>query len=905
LCNGPPERPDCLTVYSGAQYIQEAYEGTIPIEDIPIGGSFEIRYTLDARGTSLVADETAEAYVGDPLHYGTGVRMEYAGVGEFPRVVGVQTNQPSGEVEVTFRAKSRFYYLLYRRIGSEIVGAPVAIGWGTNGLASLRDPMPSPDSGSGSYLVCNQPLDQPLDIDADGIDDIYELQHAGVLDALNATDALADFDGDGRNNLREYLEGTDPASPDASLAPAPALFPARVVESLGTSPLRSGDVNHDGYADLVSFTADGAGIQTRLGETNELFSPALIMPLPDFSYYTDLLLTQVNQDEHLDVVVVDSINDAVLILLGQGDGHFLMHATIAATNQPTHVISGDLNNDGATDLVVVNDDNYCVSVFLNNGDGNFHSAPLINFVWTPRFAALGRFDGDGFVDLAVTLASGQVAILAGRGDGTFNPPVFIAAGVRPEYITAGDLNGDGRVDLVASDRYGDQVVVRLGNANGTFGAESFYATGDSPGSIVMVDLTGDGRPELVVAHPTAGWHAVLQNNGLGGFTLLPYVYGDDVAVDPTLLDVDRDGVLDLLCPTSGGHFFSHGLGGGRFESWTQLSLPRLYPTDMELTELNGDGRPDLVVANQRSNTVEVVYGTTDGGLVRGPSVSVRSQLVGLTVARLDADGLLDLAVVTERRSFSPGTSSNQLQILRGELNGGFTALPPLALPAPPRDVLAGDIDGDGDTDLVVMLAASGQALPFLGQGNGMFTAGTLLDLGGPAYQFVLKDFNSDGRADLVATPLLDSVYVIRVYRGATDGTLALQQELVPLDGGSCSSLFCSESELFTMIDGPGGSRLAQFVTQSGGSFGAEQLLLDDPGIGGDFEYVDVNADGRRDIAAGGMIRLASPSGGFEPAQVYAIGGTLPVRVVDLNGDGRPDLITADATSQSVKSFLHR
>jgi hypothetical protein len=77
----------------------------------------------------------------------------------------------------------------------------------------LTDPTPAKTNGPAFYRVQQVPIAQPLDSDGDGIDDVYELRHASFLHPLYANDAGQDFDGDGRSNLQEYQDGTDPELP--------------------------------------------------------------------------------------------------------------------------------------------------------------------------------------------------------------------------------------------------------------------------------------------------------------------------------------------------------------------------------------------------------------------------------------------------------------------------------------------------------------------------------------------------------------------------------------------------------------------------------------------------------------------------------------------------------------------
>ena len=208
----------------GAEYVQKEYKDTIDLTDVDVGHSFEVRYLLKARSYGAMSDGLAEAYIGDPLVYGSGFRVKYGDFGELPSIDEVAMNPEIGAV-VGFTGKEGFYAILYRD------GVPVAVALIEAGPNELVDPDPG-DATPDDYTLEYQPLDQPLDLDEDGIDDLYELAYADILDPIDSSDARLDADDDGRSNLLEYEEGTDPTVPDGQ--------PAAHRGSVPRSDVRSG-----------------------------------------------------------------------------------------------------------------------------------------------------------------------------------------------------------------------------------------------------------------------------------------------------------------------------------------------------------------------------------------------------------------------------------------------------------------------------------------------------------------------------------------------------------------------------------------------------------------------------------------------------------------------------------------
>ena len=119
-----------------------------------------------------------------------------------------------GQARLQHEADANSYYILYRgdEITNIVLAIDLALGQGDQG--QLTDPSPlKPAPSATFYRVRKVPLNQPLDSDGDGIDDVYELRHRNFLNPLDRSDAALDFDGDGVSNLAEYQLGTDPTVP--------------------------------------------------------------------------------------------------------------------------------------------------------------------------------------------------------------------------------------------------------------------------------------------------------------------------------------------------------------------------------------------------------------------------------------------------------------------------------------------------------------------------------------------------------------------------------------------------------------------------------------------------------------------------------------------------------------------
>jgi hypothetical protein len=325
---------------------------------------------------------------------------------------------------------------------------------------------------------------------------------------------------------------------------------------------------------------------------------------------SSIAVADVNGDGHLDLVVAYWNEGSVGVLLGKGDGTFqpVVKYNSGGTGAPSVAVA-DLNGDGKPDIVVLNawGQEGTVGVLLGNGDGTFQ--PPVTYdtgqYSIPESLAVGDLNGDGHPDIAVAnfghsdcdCNDGRVGVLWGSGDGTFQPTVFYPSG---GYDTVSVTIQDGLLLVInlCQDQYCDWP-----NGSVCVNGNCYDSGGPNPYSVAVGDLNGDGHPDIVVANllsnaePFTMTVGVLLNDGWGGF-------------QPVVL---------------------HNPGGD-------------YPYLGAVADLNGDGKPDIVVGT-RSGT-SVLLGNGDGtvqpAVIVGPVMVVGSLSGNLIAADLTGNGKLDL-----------------------------------------------------------------------------------------------------------------------------------------------------------------------------------------------------------------------------------------------------------------------
>jgi hypothetical protein len=723
--------------------------------------------------------------------------------------------------------------------------------------------------GAGAHSV------RVLDANGDGIPDL------AVGNAVDNSVSVLLGNGDGTfQPQRVYPVGFDPYS------------------------MTVADLNGDGLLDVITGNRGDNTISVLLNNGDGTLSAQ--RSYPTGSAPRGIAAADFNGDGKVDVVTANQSDGTATVHWGNGDGTFALGAQQAApvpTLRPFQVVVADVNGDGIPDIVTANRSDNTVSVLLGNRDGGFQTKETFPTGRLPISAAVADLSGDGIPDIVTANYGGStVSLLLGNGDGTFKPYFDIPAGGDPYDVKIADLRGDGHNDIVVTNKNDNTIGVILGNGDGTFQPMFAYPVASGPYELVVDDLTGNGIPDLVVSHFSATVVDVLLGVGNGTFLPAREFPVDSRPYGLAVAEISGDGLPDIVTSNYRDNNVSVLLneGGGNF------GPPHTYevgkgPNEVQLADVNGDGKPDIVTANYGTGDISVLLGDGHGLFGAEQTFPAGRGPASLALADLTGNGKLDVVVGNR--------NSSTVSVLYG--NGDGTFQPPLTIGAGKKSysIAVADLNGDGALDIATTSVLNNDVTVQPGNGDGTFGPGQAFAVGLAPTAVVVADFNGDGRPDLATAN--SGGNSVSVLLGNGDGTFSAEQTFAV--GQSPRTLVAAD------VNGDGipdvvvanynDDTVSVLLGKGDGTFQPQEVFTV-----GDRPYsvavADLNGDGRNDIvvanAAGNtvsvLLNLGDRKGevSFAPPLTLATGRRpFAVAVAPLRGDGKPDIITANAFDDTV------
>ena len=559
---------------------------------------------------------------------------------------------------------------------------------------------------------------------------------------------------------------------------------------------------------------------------------------------------------------------------------------------------------------------------------------------TPQVIGMADIDGDGKTDIAVLNNTSNTISLyrntAVKGilnTSSFTAKVDIATGSAPSAVALKDLDGDGKPELIVTNKSGNSVSVYHNNAvsgvidASTFGQKTDFATANNPASLAIGDLDGDGKPDIAVAN--GGTVSVLLNSSAKGtINSSSFLAKNDMpfAINSIIIaDLDGDarndiaglGVLGASYAVSIFHNIgtvSGSIAVSSFESSVNFSTGAL-PSVLKAADLNGDGKLELVTIDKIFNVLTVLKNSTNGAVINSNSFlqsstfSTGKSPYDMAFYDIDGDGLVD--VLTANYADNTLSIFHNITTTSGN-TPSFAAKDNMTFTGNPMAVAIGDLDGDGRPDIgAVNLYGSlsifryNPPIPPAITGFSPLTGpvGTTVTITG-------TNFNTDnianniiyfGATRAVVTAATSTQIITTVPVGATYKPITLVNSDTRRGAASQKPFdvtYTTKNSILT----------SDFATPGYGGYLSQHSLK--------VNLLDVDGDGKPDMVTCDLTAKtvsvwlntgtvnAALNGQFAPALTFDGGDAISdLKIADIDGDGKPDIVTISNMAQTI-SILH-
>lgn len=628
------------------------------------------------------------------------------------------------------------------------------------------------------------------------------------------------------------------------------------------------DVDGDGTLDTLAASPSRQTLTIAWG-------PGSATSWPMGEEIAGLAIGDVDGDGRLDVVTALPERDAVAVLRGRGGREFSEPRWYAAGDTPRAVIVAELDGGGAAEIVTANVGDGSVSVLRERVAGE----PVIVGPG-PHALAAGDLNGDGMLEVVVALSDVDAAqVLVNDGSGGFSIGEALPVGVAPMAVVAADLDGDEAIDVATADALGDTVTVVLGDGAGGARETRTWAVAGQPQGLVVVaeeeetalGVLSLGTGEVTLLNPRTGGRAT--GVSAGGATAV-------VSGDGALIYGGTGTTAELRREAQGLRFA---------EAWRAPGgLLQAIAADVD-----GDVADEVIAVDALDRSLTVTRGK-DGVRIAGPiALGYEEMEPWLGAADVDGDGRVDVVAVGRIASTNLGVRA----FLQGA-DGGFMATGTQFIRGDEiGSAVLGDVDGDGRVDLLVNARAYGEEerrWVLFGEGGGGWVdpleqatgIGPMVgaDLDGNEYLDVVTIERSTWSLVVERDPGGDSTIV---------GTIELPWRVDDVAVGSLDG----DAELDAVVCGPLGLAVVKRLT-SAVLAKVEEVHEHWCSV---LDVRDVDADGDVDIlssAAEGPtaavdVWINDGFGVFTPGGRQGLPVWRQAVFAELDGDGRPDVVTAD------------
>jgi hypothetical protein len=643
------------------------------------------------------------------------------------------------------------------------------------------------------------------------------------------------------------------------------------------------DMNGDGFLDFVNSRYNSPFFEIRFGVGDGTFSDRNSTSL-GITYNLNFEITDLNNDGHADVIGTRESFSGNTFSYRLNDGSGSFGGTISIPNDfgAYGFSARDMNNDGLVDLITSDRSGQSISVRLNLGGMEFADPLRVSAGDFPREIDVCDLDNDGDLDvIAPAVRDNTVNLFINDGTGMLTRASDLVPGFTVgNTARAHDFDGDGYPEVVVANNFGNEVVTFKREKGSEYSIAQRLFTRADMYAVPFADLDGDALPDLLV-NTLGDFEGVgyLSNNGDGTFSTFLAAPMFDIESagnfdgDFEYADTNNDGVQDFsYCVSTLRAIFRV----QRDPSGNLVSLGEIEtqwePAYFDVVDTNNDGVPDIAYVSAENESLNIMLGLGDGNFLPEIPSPSGSSTGDISAAHLNDDPYIDL-VVPERNT----TNFQKISVYFGTPSGIFFDRVTLPTLADPLYAACGDIDEDGDIDILGgrYTGGSNSVHVFLNNGDQTFTDFTQVSGLTFSPDLELADINNDSHLDILT--LSPTNELVKIHLGNGDGTFP---KSIILDAGEATDIEVADMNGDGLIDlvvsNSSGESISVYHGTSSGIFD-ERVNYHGGGVPGDIEPVDFDGDGRLDIASVNTLK------GY--LNVFVQSCVESQCFIDFNGDG--------------------
>jgi gliding motility-associated-like protein len=355
----------------------------------------------------------------------------------------------------------------------------------------------------------------------------------------------------------------------------------------------------------------------------------------------------------------------------------------------------------------------------------------------------------------------------------------------PRHISANDIDGDGKADLVVTDHNQSGFsIYRNSSGTGTIAlaAAASFTSGEEPFASAVGDLDGDGRPDVVSCSYPLNKMFIFKNTSTPGAVSFAAKIEINTALNPkstAITDLDKDGRPEIILLNQNAHsvsvFKNITTGGIAFDTRVDIPVGK-WPSNLTVADFDGDGYTDIAASNYDDNSVSILLNTSSNNNISftpKKDFPVNAQVFWLTSADLDLDGKPEILLANDK--------SSSISVLKNSSSPGnvsFDAPLNINVGLSPLFIDVADMNGNGKPDIVVV-NFGGNNIQFLNNTSTMSTlsfdnAGTI-NTGMLPRAVAIADLDADNKPDLaVVNSIEHSMTILKNVIATAEVTLRTQ-----------------------------------------------------------------------------------------------------------------------------------